>query len=376
MPWARELVRRGHEVTLLCVAEHDRWRTKETEEDGVVVVESPDLLVGPMRSGWDPWCTWNRCRYLRGRQFDLIHCFETRPATIHPVLRLLRRHPAPLVIDWNDWWGRGGLIKERRPRWYRVLLGPMETWYEEHFRARADHTTVISSALAERAARLGVPRESISIIRGGVDIHRFKPQDRLRHRDRLGIPRESFVVIFSAADATMDLDLALNAVRCCADPSVFLVITGRAPRDFDRQIQSMNLEKRVRHLGFLPYESLPDVLACADVFLLPFRNTVANRGRWPHKVGEYLACGRPTISNPTGDIRELFGREHVGVLADPTPQAMADALLNLKKNELLRLEIGHHARCVAEAQFAWPRIVDQVEHVYESLKWCRIVTMP
>ncbi len=50
----RELVRAGHEVTLVTTSERARWAVREEASDGVRVVEMPDLWWGPARTGWDP----------------------------------------------------------------------------------------------------------------------------------------------------------------------------------------------------------------------------------------------------------------------------------------------------------------------------------
>ncbi len=366
--WARELARRGHQVTLLCTHPTRRLRASETVWEGVRVVEQPDLLIGSMRSGWDPWSTLRRAIFLRGRRYDLVHAFETRPATIHPVRTLLRRAPAPLVMDWNDWWGRGGLISERRPRWYQILFGALETWYEEHFRTLADHTTVISSALARRAESLGVDPKTITVIPGGVNPAAFAQVPPLAERHRFGLPADRFVLMFAAADAAMDLDLVIGAVALAARrvPNLLLVLTGRRPPQFEALVRGADIGDRVVHLGFLPYGELPRALSCADVFLLPLRDTVANRGRWPHKIGEYMACGRATVANPVGDLGELLDTERVGLAADPTPEAMAEAIVRLHGAPELRETMGRTARRVAETRFAWPVIVDRVEQAYEQ----------
>ena len=158
---ARELVRRGHAVTVLCIADTRVFRLVEYDDNGVHIVESPDLLVGRMRSGWDPYDTLRRILFLQGKEYDLIHAFETRPGTIYPILSYRKRRPVPLVIDWIDWWGRGGLIAEQRPWWYRFLFADIETWFEENFRILADASTVISRGLARRAENLGVDPKSI-----------------------------------------------------------------------------------------------------------------------------------------------------------------------------------------------------------------------
>ena len=122
---ARHLAKRGHTITLIATADHNRTGTTITQEGNVRIVEAPDLLWDRLRSGWDLWGMANRFAFLaKDRQaYDLVHCFETRPATIYPAMAYARRRHLPLLTDWNDWFGRGGLIEVLRPAWYRFLFG-------------------------------------------------------------------------------------------------------------------------------------------------------------------------------------------------------------------------------------------------------------
>lgn len=76
--------------------------------------------MGALRQGWDPVCAWRRRALLfrENKQYDIIHCLDTRLAVVLPALSYARKKQIPIVSDWIDWWGRGGLIKERRPLWY------------------------------------------------------------------------------------------------------------------------------------------------------------------------------------------------------------------------------------------------------------------
>ena len=115
---AAHLVDRGHQVTLMVISENRLVGFVENKWDGVRIIETPDLLWGNLRSGWDLWGLLNREVYLSRDKgsYDLVHCFETRPATIYPALQYCHRHNLPLVTDWNDWWGRGGIIEKKSPK--------------------------------------------------------------------------------------------------------------------------------------------------------------------------------------------------------------------------------------------------------------------
>ena len=150
------LARRGHDVTLMSIHPSERFGIVERELDGLKVVESPDLLWGPGRTGWDPWDTLKRTLWIRKRKFDVIHTVDTRPAVSMPALLSRRASGAAWVADWTDWWGRGGATTEREGRLVNMLIGPLEQLFEEKPRPHADGTVVISHALGKRAEGLGV----------------------------------------------------------------------------------------------------------------------------------------------------------------------------------------------------------------------------
>src|SRR5439155_5272691 len=122
LPWGQALAARGHTVDVLCHADTERWKTRYEQHAGLCIIHSPDLLVGALRQGWDPVCALRRGVWLfREKQaYDIIHCLDTRPTVVLPALAYGRAMRIPIVSDWVDWFGRGGLIAEKRPLWYRV----------------------------------------------------------------------------------------------------------------------------------------------------------------------------------------------------------------------------------------------------------------
>jgi hypothetical protein len=67
LQFGKQLVANGHRVDLLTIAPRERWTFRERDIDGVRVIETPDLLVGMTRTGWDPYDTFRRSQFLKHR---------------------------------------------------------------------------------------------------------------------------------------------------------------------------------------------------------------------------------------------------------------------------------------------------------------------
>ena len=97
--------------------------------------------------------------------------------------------------------------------------------------------------------------------------------------------------------------------------SDFLLRRARLYSDLEPLAQRYSVTRYFRHSGMLPFEQMGKALSYADIFVMPYSDRVANRGRWPGRIGTYLALGRPIVSNPVGEIKLLFENEAVGLLA-------------------------------------------------------------
>jgi glycosyltransferase involved in cell wall biosynthesis len=364
---AERVAARGHDVTVMCVKETGRRGIAEYDRDGIHYVEVPDLLPLKFRTGWDPWNAVHRWLYLRKNfDFDLVHAFETRPTTIHPLQWALRRRKIPLVIDWIDWWGRGGLITTNRPKWYQLLFGGLETFYEEHYRAMADASTVICTALGERAQGLGVRKDSIFRVIIGSDTEGIPFVKPATYRAEFGLNDSDPIALFSSLLGLMDVELAFDAAVKVKEsyPQFKLVMTGNNADQLTRFAHSKGLGDSFVHLGMLPQDTFVRALTCADVFLLPFADKPYNRGRWPCKIGDYMAAGRPVVSNPVGEVQTLMQKHQVGVLTGFDPDSFAKGICEILSDPERAGQMQKTARRLAETELNWDKVIDELEAAY------------
>jgi glycosyltransferase involved in cell wall biosynthesis len=364
--FGRAMARRGHDVTLLTTHPSLRAGFQATHDGTYTEVWTPDLLSGAARTGWDPSNVLRRVRYLRGREPDLVHAFDSRPVVIGPALNVVRRTGATLFMDWADWWGRGGRIEERSGWWVRTFFGPLETWFEEGFRTRAQGTTTTSAALASRAAGLGVDPGLIWTLPNGCEPTE-SPLTREDARARLGVPLDVPLVLHAGVLTAADMAQLTGAIELVAErePEVRLTLVGNHKAPVPPRALSSG---RVHAVGFVASERLREWLAAADLCVVPLTDTPNNRGRWPGRLNDYLSAGRPVVMPRVGDAAELVQADGAGWTCDANAPSMARFMLRALRDPAARKVAGERARALAAGALAWPVLAERLETAYLAVR--------
>ncbi len=333
----------------------------ERELDGVKLVESPDLLWGVGRTGWDPWDTLMRTLWIRRHQFDTIHTVDTRPAVSLPALFGRKPSGAAWIVDWTDWWGRGGATTERDGWLIRTLIGPLEQFFEEKPRPYADGTVVISHALRTRAESLGIDGKEILYLPPGADRDSIRdtPRDTVRARFKLD-PAGRYIGYLGNI-YQRDADLLFDTLLQLEASDAKLIMVGDPGCDVHESVKD-----RVTVTGRLPFEDMLDYLSACDVLALPLSDTIANRGRWPSKVNEYVAVGRPTVACDVGDVANLLRDNDIGLLVRPEAGDFAARLDELLSDPVRAEAMGNRAREIARTTYSQDAMADKLEEFYRK----------
>ena len=345
--WGRQLVRRGHRVTIVTISEANRFRSNRSERDGVSIIKSPDLFSGRLRSGWDPWNTVWRMFDLRHSNFDVVHSIDSRPVAVLPALFLKKVRGSRLVLDCAI----GGPRNEtfERPGLFADILSPVETFFEEFSSIRRPNCRDLVGARGTRQ-QTRVPRSSITRIPQGADVEAILPRSIGRPicassgRRTIGRVCRRHVHPRRAVPARRFREIRRR------DRRVKLVLIGNTNIAVPADLAESGA---VRVTGGLTYEFLQVWIASCDAMLLPMIDSVANRGRWPSKLNDYLAAGRPVVCSRVGDVASLVEDGACGILpGTATPMAFAEATLQLLASNSMRPEMGN-ARATAESKLDW-----------------------
>jgi glycosyltransferase involved in cell wall biosynthesis len=184
---------------------------------------------------------------------------------------------------------------------------------------KAGGLAAVSAALRADMAAMGMPADRIRVHHTGLDLERFRPLDRDAAKRRLGVEGP---LILSPGNLVPLKGHALAVEALTGLPGATLLIAGDGPERpaLARLIAARGLEGRARLLGAVPPDGMPELLAAADLMLLPSeREGLANV--WI----EALACGTPILIADVGGAREVLDRPEAGRLVERDPAAIAAA---------------------------------------------------
>ena len=117
--------------------------------------------------------------------------------------------------------------------------------------------------------------------------------------------------------------------------------------------------------GFLARNEIPRLLAAADALVQPGRSSEFNDYRFPSKLPEFLASGRPVILPRSNVGLILKDGEEALLLERGDSVDIADALQRLAADPELRTRIGRNGRTFALKNLDWAKNVAALSNFYD-----------
>ena len=250
-------------------------------------------------------------------------------------------------------------VRQAGPTWRSRLLAGLDLArtcrYEGQLLTRFSRVLVTSprdkAALAKLADR-SIDHKRLVVVPNGVDLDYFVPME---------LPREPATIIFSGkmsyhANIAAALDLASRIMPLvwAELPQAKLTIAGKDPAP---ELLALTNDSRIAVTGTVP--DLRPYLAQAAVAVSPIRYGVGIQ----NKVLEALAMATPVVSTPqaVSALQVTPGQE---LLLGDSPEAIAQAIIALLRNDTLRQQLGQAGRHYVESYHDWRGVAKKLEQIY------------
>ena len=204
-------------------------------------------------------------------------------------------------------------------------------------------------------------RPQIQVIPNFLISSSIKPQSRLtnyREEHQLG---EKLIVMYSGnLGNSQSFQLITDAAKKHDEKDdIVYVINGNGAMS-DQLKQQANQLKNLLVVDYQPIERLSEVLASADIHLIPLRAGLGDMSV-PSKIYSIFASGRPVIASVDSgtEIDKIVTESKGGIAVPPDDfDSFTLALENLIENSELREEMGKKARVWLENCYTPKTVAD------------------
>jgi glycosyltransferase involved in cell wall biosynthesis len=318
------------------------WLGRELASVGVAVEYF--RLTHPV----SPRCARDLAASLRRHRIDLAHSHEFTMAVYGGVAARLANVPHITTMHGSRYYAA---------RWQRRLA--------MRFAARADSSLVaVSNQLAASLrADLHFAPERVTVIPNGVSptpavTPTLKEELGLSANDRLLV---SVGNLYAVKGHRFLIDAL--ALLASAHPTTHVAIAGRGDlaTALTEQANALHVSNRVHLLGLR--SDIPNVLAAADVFVLPSLSEGL-----PLALLEGMFAARPIVATDVGEVRTVLGSDSGIVVPPGDAAALAAAIGALLRDPARARQLGARALARAAEEYGLDRMVDRYAALYAGLR--------
>lgn len=255
------------------------------------------------------------------------------------------------VMDVRDLWINAsislGFLKKGS------LFEKMSRTYEQICYSNADMICVTTEELGQDIMKTykNIDERIIKVTPNGVDTDFFYPVD---------VPKKNQIIYAGNIGHAQDLEdviLAMKIVNERFDLKLLIVGNGDIKGYLEKVTTENRLTDYVEFPGLLPREDIPRLLSESLIGVAPLKKLKTLEYAIPTKAYEYMACGIPFVGCGEGEIRKLAETSGGGVIAENSPEDIAEAILRLLENPQKRAEMGRMGRAFVEKNVSRKLIV-------------------
>ncbi len=349
-----DLAQRGHEVHFISYAQpfrldhfQERIFFHEVEMDQYPLFEHPPYSLALAVAIHDT---------ARNQELDLVHVHYAIPhATSAWVAEEMLAHERDLKIV-TTLHGTDITLVGLHPSFQAIT----------QFSILKSHgLTSVSGFLKERTVSdFKVPPERIRVIPNFIDPSIFRRDGKPCHRNTLAPGGERIVMhVSNFRPVKRVTDVVEIFARIAQAVPSRLVLVGDGPERPRAMVRAQELGVRDQVLFLGKHQSVDELLACSDLFLLPSKNESFGLAAL-----EALACGSPVIASELGGLPEVVTHGETGFLFPlGAVEEMAEAGVMLLKDEERWNTFSRQARADAVERFSHEKVVPMYEDLYRDV---------
>ena len=295
-------------------------------------------------------------KFIHSQHVQLVHAHGTRANS--NVMWAARSLGLPVIYTVHGW----SFHPDQHP-----LVKKIRALGERYLTSRSDLNISVSASNQQTGKETLGSFDSV-VVNNGIDLKKFDPQRSFKNiRAELNINTSSTLVLFIARFTSHKQPLTLIkafAEAVTTNPALHLLMVGDGDEKpvAAEMIKTLGLTQSVTLTGFR--QDVPDVLAAADIFVLP--------SLWeglPIGLLEAMAMSKAIIASNVDGTSEIIRHNHNGWLVDTGELVpnLTRALIDVSLNSGLRKKFSAEARNTVTERFDATVMTREIERLYRKV---------
>lgn len=387
LPFAKELVKRGHQVQVLTGFPnypggkiYDGYKIKFIQKE---VMEGIPVIRVPLYPSHDRSSAKRILSYISLSlsqavigpwaidKADVAYVTQGPatiglPSIVHKVFRRI-----PFVYNIQDLWPdtllSTGMFNNK------LGLKMVNGWCNFVYK-RAAKVVVIAPGVKQTLIKRGVSPDKIEIVYNWCDdslIYRENPD--LNLKKSLAMDGKFNIVFAGNMGKAQAMDSVIDAAEIISrtnnDVQFVFIGSGVEVDRLKEKVKNLQLNNVLFH-GRKPISEIGPILRLADVLLVHLRDDPLFSITIPSKTQAYMAIGKPILIGVKGDAADLVKSANAGLCCEPeNPQSIASAVKNLyemDKSQLLQM--GINAMNYYDRNLSFQTAVDNYIKIFDEVK--------
>lgn len=371
---AQELIKNGHNVTMLTSSAKYQEEIKEVNLDGIRVIYikedyDQNMSISRRLKAFVKFMYKASKLGLQQKEIDLVFATST-PLTIGiPALVLKWFKNLPYIFEVRDLWPevpiQMGAIKN-------PLMIKATRLLEKMIYKNANHVIALSPGMQDGVVKY-ISKEKTTMISNMAKMDEFWAREKnFSLINQLGLQKDSFKIIhfgsLGKANGAYTIIESAKLMKEINDVEFLFVGGGSTEQELIDEVNKNQLTN-VKFLGKFPMKEVSEIVNFSDVSIISFLDLPILYTNSPNKLFDSLSAGKPIIVNSAGWTKDIAEQYNCGYYVNPQkPFELKEKILYLKENPSLVEEMGKNARKLAETKYDKSILCKEFVEVIEKYK--------
>jgi len=265
---------------------------------------------------------------------------------------LKRRYKVPFVYELTDpleqkW--SAFRMEPRKPKLLHYLATAFDIWLRILVMKKADLVLTTTRWFEEGLVEKGISKSRLMPYPNGAEIDSFLNKDGKNVHKKYHLTSSKVIIYVGAMSRARNLGVLIEAFPIVRQKykkvKLLMVGDGTDRENLERLATKLGIEDEVIFTGRVPQTEVPHFIAASDIGVSTVPPLSHYRVSSPIKIFEYMAASKPVVANEEiFEHKEILGQSRGGLLVAYTPEAFAEAIIELLNNPEMAPEMGRRGQ--------------------------------